>query len=205
MFISKILTHAFFNTCLIKVLLLNLIIKIHFNYKHHYVGEQVDLDNLQIFRDYQSYHSWTSATVLNNQALIVTKKITSMVTLAELDILAKHLGMSLQVEPERNGRLWVYKNNDNTIISNKDFGDISNSINTTVCQVQKDILTLHTQLKTLLTYAQKIHQDFLDVQKAYPALSILENTCFMGKTFHELMKLSLIEHKNCKIKQKDLS
>ena len=109
--------------------------------------------------------------------------------------------MTLQVEPERNGRLWVYKNNDTTIISNKDFGDISNSINTTVCQVQRDILTLHTQLKTLLTYAQKIHQDFLDIQEAYPALSILENTCFMGKTFHELMKLSLIEHKNCILNQ----
>ena len=127
-----------------------------------------------------------SATVLNNQALIVTKKITTIVTLAELDVLAKHLGMTLQVEPERNGRLWVYKNNDTTIMSNKDFEDISNLINTTVCQVQRDILTLHTQLKTLLTYAQKIHQDFLDIQEVYPALSILDNTCFMGKTFHEL-------------------
>ena len=134
-----------------QALLLNINIKIHFYYKHYYVGEQVDLDNLQIFRGYQSYHSWTSATVLNDQALIVTKKITSMVTLAELDILSKHLGMSLQVEPGRNGRLWVYKNNDNTIISNKDFGDISttNSMNFTVCQVQKDVITFHTQLKNL--------------------------------------------------------
>ena len=121
---------------MIKVLLLNLNIKIHFYYKHHYVGEQVDLDNLQVFRGYQSYHSWTSATVLNNQALIVTKKMTTIVTLAELEILVRNLGITLQVEPERNGRLWVYKNNDTTIMSNKDFGDISILINTTVCQVQ---------------------------------------------------------------------
>ena len=162
----------------------------------------MDLDSLQIFRGYQSYHTWTSATVLNDQALIVTKKVTSMVTLAELDILSKHLGLSLQVEPGRNGRLWVYKNDDNTIISNKDFGDISttNTINTTVCQVQKDILTFHTQLKILLTYAQTIHQDFLDVNKAYPALNILSNTCFLGKTFEDLMKLSLNQHKNFKPK-----
>ena len=55
------------------------------------------MDSLQIFRGYQSYHTWTSATVLNDQALIVTKKVTSMVTLAELDILSKHLGLSLHV------------------------------------------------------------------------------------------------------------
>ena len=107
--------------------------------------------------------------------------------------------MSLQVEPGRNGRLWIYKHDDNTIISNKDFGDISttNTINTTVCQVQKDILTFHTQLKILLTYSKTIHQDFLDVNKAYPALNILSNTCFLGKTFEDLMKLPLNEHKNC--------
>ena len=143
----------------------------------------MDLDNLQIFRGYQSYHTWTSATVLNDQALIVTRKITSMVTLAELGILSQHLGLSLQVEPGRNGRLWIYKNNDNTIISNKDFGDISTTNSTTVCQVQKDVITFHTQLKTLLTYAQTIHQDFLDVHKAYPALNILSKTCFLGKHF----------------------
>ena len=91
-----------------------------------------------------------------------------MVTLAELGILSQHLGLSLQVEPGRNGRLWIYKNNDNTIISNKDFGDISTTNSTTVCQVQKDVITFHTQLKTLLTHAQTNHQDFLDVHKAYP-------------------------------------
>ena len=156
---------------------------------------------MKVFRGYPSYHSWTSATVLSNQALIVTKKVTTIVTLAELEILTRHLGITLQVEPERNGRLWVYKNNDTTIMSNKDFGDLSNLINTTVCQVQKDILTLHTQLKTLLTYAQKIHKDFLDIQEFYPALGILDNTCFMGKTFDELMKLSLIVLKNCILNQ----
>ena len=116
----------------------------------------MDIDGLQIFRDYKSYHTWTSATVLDQNALIVTKKITTMVTLVELDTLTNHLGLSLQVEPGRNGRLWVYKNDDNTIISNKAFGDISttNTVNTTVCQVQKDILTFHIQLKILLTYTK---------------------------------------------------
>ena len=112
---------------------------------------------MKVFRGYPSYHSWTSATVLS-------KKVTTIVTLAELEILARHLGITLQVEPERNGRLWVYKNNDTTIMLNKDFEGISNLINTTVCQVQRDILTLYTQLKTLLTYAQKIHKDFWDIQ-----------------------------------------
>ena len=165
----------------------------------------MDLDNLQIFRGYQSYHTWTSATVLNDQALIVTRKITSVVTLAELDILSKHLGMSLQVDPGRNGRLWAYKHDEHIIISNKDFGDISttNSMNFTVCQVQKDVITFHTQLKILLTYAQTIHQDFLDVHTAYPALNILSQTCFLGKSFQDLMKLSLNEHKTC-IKKEDV-
>ena len=101
-----------------------------------------------------------------------------MVTLVELDTLTNHLGLSLQIEPGRNGRLWIYKNDQNTIISNKDFGDISTTVNTTVYQVQKDILSFHTQLKVLLNYAQQIHNDFSDINIAYPALKIWNNTCF---------------------------
>ena len=115
----------------------------------------MDIDSLQIFRDYKSYHTLTSATVLDQNALIVTKKITTMVTLVELDTLTNHLGLSLQIEPGRNGRLWIYKNDQNTIISNKNFGDISTKVNTTVCQVQKDVLSFHTQLKVLQNYANK--------------------------------------------------
>ena len=128
----------------------------------------MDLDKLQIFRGYPSYHTWTSTTVLDGQALIVTRTMTSVVTLAELDILSKHLGMSLQIDPGKNGRLWAYKQEGKTILSNKNFADVStaNSMNFTVCQVQKDVITFHTQLKILLTYAQTIHQDFLDVHTA---------------------------------------
>ena len=123
--------------------------------------------------------------------------MTSVVTLPELDILCKHLGMSLEVEPRKNGRLWAFKHDGRTVISNKDFEDVSSSINFTVCQVQRDVITFHSQLQILLTYAQTIHQDFIDVHKAYPALNILSQTCFLGKSFQDLMKLSLNEHKTC--------
>ena len=171
-------------------------IQFHFH-KPNILGEPVDLDKLQIFRGYPSYHTWTSTTVLDGQALIITRTMTSVVTLPELDILSKHLGMSLEVEPRKNGRLWAYKHDGQTVISNKDFGDVSSSINFTVCQVQRDVITFHTQLQILLTYAQTIHQDFIDVHKAYPALNILSQTCFLGKSFQDLMKLSLNEHKTC--------
>ena len=122
-------------------------------------GEPVDLDNLQIFQAYPSYHTWTSTTVLNDQALIVTRKTTSVVTMAELDILSRHLGVSLQVDPGKNGRLWAYKQEGKTILSNKNFDDVStaNSMNFTVCQVKNDIISFHTQLEILLSQAQTIH------------------------------------------------
>ena len=120
----------------------------------------MDIDGLQMFNNYKSFHTWTSATVLDQNALIVTKKITTMVTLVELESLTSHLGLNLEIEPGKNGRLWIYKNDQNTIVSNKDFGEISTRVNTTVCQVQKDVLSFHTQLKVLLNYAQQIHNDF---------------------------------------------
>ena len=157
------------------------------------------MDNLQIFRAYPSYHTWTSTTVLNDQALIVTRKTTSMVTIAELEILSRHLGMSLQVDPGVNGRLWAYKQDGKTILSNKNFDDVSsaNSMNFTVCQVKNDIISFHTKLQILLSQAQTIHQDFVDINTAYPALNILSQTCFLGKSFKDLMKLTLNEHRNC--------
>ena len=123
--------------------------------------------------------------------------MTSVVTLPKLDILSKHLGMSLEVEPGKNGRLWAYKHDGKTVISNKDFGDVSSSISFTVCQVQIYVITFHSQLQILLTYAQTIHQDIIDVHKVYPALNILSQTCFIGRSFQELMKLTLNEHKTC--------
>ena len=70
----------------------------------------MDIDGLQMFNNYKSFHTWTSATVLDQNALIVTKKMTTMVTLVELESLTSHLGLSLEIEPGKNGRLWIYKN-----------------------------------------------------------------------------------------------
>ena len=99
----------------------------------------------------------------------------------------------------KNGRLWAYKQEGKTILSNKNFDDVStaNSMNFTVCQVKNDVISFHTQLQILLSQAQTIHQDFVDINTAYPALNILSQTCFLGKSFKDLMKLTLIEHKNC--------
>ena len=162
----------------------------------------MDIDGLQMFNNYKSFHTWTSATVLDKNALIVTKKMTTMVTLVELESLTSHLGLNLEIEPGKNGRLWIYKDDQKAIVSNKDFGEISTRVNTTVCQVQKDVLSFHTQLKILLNYAQHIHNDFSEIDIAYPTLKIWNNTCFMGKNFETLMKMSLEQHKRCIFNQK---
>ena len=101
-----------------------------------------------------------------------------MVTIAELEILSRHLGMSLQVDPGINGRLWAYKQDGKTILSNKNFDDVSgaNSMNFTVCQVKNDIISFHTKLQILLSQAQTIHQDFVDINTAYPALNIFHHS-----------------------------
>ena len=74
-----------------------------------FTGKPVDIDNLQLFQSFTSIHTWTSTTILNNQALIVTKKATSVVTLEELKALASHLGVSLKIDASKNGRLWAFK------------------------------------------------------------------------------------------------
>ena len=51
----------------------------------HFAGEPVDIDNLQLLNSFTDIHTWTSVTILNHQALIVTKKQTYVVTLPELE------------------------------------------------------------------------------------------------------------------------
>ena len=162
-------------------------------------GEPVDLDNLQIFNAFPSFHTWTSTTVFNHQALVVTRKTTAVVTLDELGILSRHLGIDLQVDAEKNGRLWAFKQKGKTVISNKSFNEVPtvNSMNFTTCKVSKDVISFHTQLQNLVSQAQHIHKDFIDIDTAYPALNLLSQTCFQGKSFKDLMKLSLNEHKKC--------
>ena len=118
-------------------------------------GEPVDLDNLQIFQAFPSFHTWTSTTILNHQALVVTQKTTSVVTLDELDILSRHLGINLQVDAEKNGRLWAFKQKGKTVFSNKNFNELprENSMNITTCKVSHDVLSFHTQLQNLVSQA----------------------------------------------------
>ena len=84
-----------------------------------FTGEPVDIDNLQLFQSFPSIHTWTSTTILNNQALVVTRKTTSVVTLDELDILSTHLGVNLQIDAAKNGRLWAFKEKGRIILSNQ--------------------------------------------------------------------------------------
>ena len=87
-------------------------------------GEPVDLDNLQIFNAFPSFHTWTSTTVFNHQALVVTRKTTAVVTLDELGILSRHLGINLQVDADINGQLWAFRQKGKTVISNKSFNEV---------------------------------------------------------------------------------
>ena len=109
-------------------------------------GEPVDLDNLQIFNAFPSFHTWTSTTVFNHQALVVTRKTTAVVTLDELGILSRHLGIDLQVDADKNGRLWAFRQKGKTVISNKSFNEVPtvNSMNFTTCKVSKVVISFHT-------------------------------------------------------------
>ena len=69
------------------------------------IGTPVDNDNLGLFQSYTNIHSWTSTTIINNEALVVTKKITSVVTLEELKKLSAHLGVTLKLDETSNGRV----------------------------------------------------------------------------------------------------
>ena len=92
---------------------------------------------------------------MNNQALVITRKTTSVVTLDELDILSRHLGINLQVDAEKNGRLWAFKQKGKTGISNKNFNEVPtvNSMNFTTCKVSNDVISFHTQLQNLVSQA----------------------------------------------------
>ena len=172
---------------------------------HHYLinlqftGEPVDIDNLQLFHSFTSIHTWTSITILNNQALVVTRKTTSVVTLEELKILSTHLGVTLQIDAARNGRVWAFKEKGHIILSNQNFNELpkENAFNTTTCQVAPDVLSFHTQLEKLVSQAKHVHKDFQDIHNTFPALHLLSNTCFLGKSFKDLMQLSLDKHKTC--------
>ena len=97
----------------------------------HFAGEPVDIDDLQLFNSFTDIHTWTSVTILNHQALIVTKKQTSVVTLPELESLATHLGLNLQIDEARNGRVWAFKQKGEIILSNKNFNDLPTESNYT--------------------------------------------------------------------------
>ena len=138
-------------------------------------------------------------TILNRQALIVTKKQTSVVTLQELKSLATHLSLNLQIDEAQNGRVWAFKQKGEIILSNKNFNDLPTESNytKTTCQVSPDILSFHTHLDRLVAQAKRVHQNFLDIHIAFPALHLLTDTCFLGKPFTDLLQLSLATHKTC--------
>ena len=111
-------------------------------------GTPVDIDNLGLFQSFTSIHTWTSTTILNNQALVVTKKTTSVVTLEELKALSAHLGVTLKIDETRNGRVWAFKDKGHVTLSNQNFNELprEEAINTTTCKVAPDVLSLHTHL-----------------------------------------------------------
>ena len=59
------------------------------------------------------------------------------------------------------------------------------------------MLSFHTQLEKLVSQAKHVHKDFQDIHNTFPALHLLSNTCFLGKSFKDLMQLSLDKHKTC--------
>ena len=171
----------------------------HYLINLHFTGEPVDIDNLQLFHSFTNIHTWTSVTILNHQALIVTKKKTYVVTLPELETLSTHLGLTLQIDEARNGRVWAFKEKGHIILSNKNFNDLPKESNytTTTCQVAPDILSFHTHLERLVAQAKHVHQNFLDIHIAFPALHLLDDTCFLRKPFTDLLQLSLATHETC--------
>ena len=62
------------------------------------LGKVVDIDKLGLFNAYSNIHSWTSSTIVDGEALIVTRKLTTMVTMEELEQLATHLGVTLEID-----------------------------------------------------------------------------------------------------------
>ena len=104
---SKCLFPNFNPKTLAHYLLLNILI----------IGMPVDIDNLGLFQSYTDIHSWTSTSIIDNKALIVTKKITSVVTIEELRKLSAHLGVTLKLDETRNGRVWASKNNGHLVKS----------------------------------------------------------------------------------------
>ena len=144
-------------------------------------GMPVDIDNLGLFQSFTSIHTWTSTTILNNQALIVTRKATSVVTLEELKTLASHLGVSLNIDASRNGRLWAFKVKGHVTLSNQNFNELprEESINTTTCKVAPDVLSWHTNLEKLVSQAKSILMDFQNIHSMFPELHLLSDTCFM--------------------------
>ena len=165
----------------------------------HFAGEPVDIDNLQLLNSFTDIHTWTSVTILNHQALIVTKKQTYVVTLPELEWLSSHLGLNLQIDEAQNGRVWAFKQKGEIILSNKNFNDLPTESNytKTTCQVAPDILSFHTHLERLVAQAKHVHQNFLNIHIAFPALHLLDDTCFLRKPFTDLLHLSLATHETC--------
>ena len=49
------------------------------------LGKAVDVDKLDLFNAYNDIHSWTTSTVVNGEALIVTRKLTTMFNMKELE------------------------------------------------------------------------------------------------------------------------
>ena len=157
------------------------------------LGKAVDIDKLGLFNAYSNIHSWTSSTIVDGEALVVTRKLTTMVTLSELEQLAKHIGVTLEIEPNKNGRLWASKSRGHITLSNKHFHNISQkgTNNKTICTVEPDVLSFHVQLQNLASLAKIIHDDFLAIHDTFPEISLLIETCFQNKSFQKLMELSL--------------
>ena len=130
-----------------------------------------------------------------------------MVTLQELKILSTHLGVTLQIDAAQNGRVWAFKEKEHIILSNQNFNELpkENNFTTTTCQVAPDVLSFHTQLEKLVSQAKGVPQGFLDIHITFPNLHLLDNTCFLGKPFKDLMQLSLDKHKTCLSKKQSQS
>ena len=119
----------------------------------------ISLDILDRFLKFQHFGGRTNLGHLSDDNFLKTAKFFRPPVSKELLTGGPPVSKELLTGGPPVNNCILYKNDDNTIISNKAFGDISttNTVNTTVCQVQKDILTFHTQLRILLTYAKQIH------------------------------------------------
>ena len=154
------------------------------------LGKAVDVDKLDLFNAYSNIHSWTSSTMVDGEALIVTRKLTTMVSMEELEQLAAHLGVTLEIDQNKNGRLWASKSRGHITLSNRNFHTISHTgtNNKTICTVEPDVLSFHIQLQNLASMARTIHDDFLAIHDTFPEISLLNETCFQNKSFQKLME-----------------